>query len=177
VPRLYRHIPSFKFCLISILQLAEAQHHGEKLAHVLSERENAISVLEAECERLNTSLTDILDKLSHESAASGDAEARNSELSSRQQLILNERDSLRRVVEELRIELSKLRKDRSDLALKVEDLQSYSDRLQRDLSESRGSSDSVFGDLTNNRQENVRLQLRVDELTDEVKFSHVYTTG
>jgi chromosome segregation ATPase len=150
-------------------QLASSEARGELLAHTLKDRESSIALLESDYQRLNIALQSAMEKLSHESATAGDAEARISELSAKQELVTRERVTLRRVVEELREELSAARKEKTDAVLQLENLRLHSSRLEKELTETKDTSQNVIQDFAINNQESIKLKLQVDRLQDEVR--------
>lgn len=148
--------------------LTEAQSQSEMLAQQVAERNDAVSVLEAECQRLRTALNGALEKLSRESMATSEASAQAAELSSKHLLMANERENLRAIVEELRHELSSLKEEKSSAVLRLEDLQLQYSVIHKELVESRGSTSNSIHERAEASKENMRLKLAIDNLETEV---------
>ena len=149
-------------------EIEESQSQLKNCQRVITDRDAVIFSLQKDLDNKENLARDAVSKLGEHSVSS---ETMVSELNKYKAMLEAEekaRDRYEQLLETLRSELALLRKERSDAILEKEESSGKLKRIEKELEYSNHNNTKNLRDLTDSKEDVVKLRLKIDELDADV---------
>ena len=152
-------------------ELEDTKKQAEMLARSLGQKEEELKNLRSDYEQSQCSLNEAVSRISNSASSAVELQSRADQTRGILSDALREKEQYEKMIEALKAELSKLRKDHIELVTGRETAEVRLRVIDKEIAQARQTADKAILDLTASRAEVVRLGLQTDSLDSELQIS------
>jgi chromosome segregation ATPase len=153
------------------LELGDAKKQAETLARTLLQREEELKAVQKDLDQSQKNLKEAMSRLGSTASSSVELQSRADQTQGILADALREKKEKEAIVDTLRTELSKLRKEQVELVSGKETAEARLRVVEKEVQLLRQSSDKCVDELTDSKTEVVRLGLHVDSLESDLQIA------